>query len=163
MYQRRRLGRSKNRSQQMDNSLDWVAIVISIASLAGAAYSFTYTRKTFIFSVCTERAKEVKYVWKQCEKVNGMHTVHEDFFQFWSPVISEIVASIIIIERLSDRYKILRFLYSVDDFYIIFWQQVPTDLRSAIEAYEVARKHPRDEYITTFRTQMETIHKAYRK
>jgi hypothetical protein len=147
----------------MGSLADYIAISLSILSLAGALYSFTYTRKTFIFSVCTERAKEVKAVWAITPRVNGMDTVKDEHWQLWSNVISEIVASIVIVDKLADRYKIMRCFYDIRDFYVIFWQQIPTDLRNAIEGYEQTCTETKNNYLATFKSQMRKIIKTYDK
>ena len=145
----------------MSSLADNISIIISVISLAGAGYSFTFTRKTFIFSVCTERAKEVRAVWNGCEKSIGKLPVNEEHLILWSKTISEIVSSIIIIDRLADRYKLLRRFYGLKDFYIIFWQQIPTDLRSAIEGYSENLSDPNNEEQVVFRLHMRTILKTY--
>lgn len=147
----------------MDSLTDWIAIIISGVSLLGAGYSFIYTRKTFIYSVCTERAKEVKTVWNNTPRVNSMITVKDEEYQIWSSVISEIVASIIIIDRLANRYKPIGRLYIIKDFYIVFWQQVPTDLRTIIEGYKETLPEPLCQDQKIFRDQMRTILKTYIK
>jgi hypothetical protein len=147
----------------MGSLADYIAISLSILSLAGALYSFTYTRKTFIFSVCTERAKEVKAVWVITPRVNGIDTVKDEHWQLWSNVISEIVASIVIVDKLADRYKIMSCFYDIRDFYVIFWQQIPTDLRNAIEGYEQTCTETNNNYLATFKSQMRTIIKTYDK
>ena len=148
----------------MGSVADYIAIVISILSLTGALYSITYTRKTFIFSVCTERAKEVKAVWAGTTRVNGMETVKDVKWQLWSNVISEIVATIVIINRQADRYKFSKWrLYNNKAFYTIFWQQIPTDLRRAIEGYEETYTEKTNNDLTTFINQMRAILKTYEK
>lgn len=147
----------------MGSVADYIAIAISLLSLAGALYSITYTRKAFIFSVCTERAKEVKAVWVVTPRVVGMDTVKDVHWQLWSDVISQIVSSIVIINKLSDRYKLIRRLYDIRDFYVIFWQQIPTDLRTAIECYEETFTEETNYSLDTFRNQMKTILNTYEK
>lgn len=145
----------------MTNLTDWIAITLSMISLIGAGYSFRYTRKTFIYSVCTERAKEVRTVWNNTSKVANMITVKDENYQLWSDVISEIVASIIIIDRLANRYKLIKRLYNINDFYIIFWQQIPTNLREPIELYSESLTEPVNNFEAIFRSQMKTILKTY--
>jgi hypothetical protein len=147
----------------MSNLSDCIGIILTISSLLGAAYTFTYTRKTFIFSVCKERAKEVKSYWNSNPRYDTMDIVREEYRDQWSGVISEIVSSIVIIDKLSDKYIIMRYLFTVDDFYTIFWQQIPTDLRTAIEKYKETLQEPLDEHQIIFRNQMRDILKTYKK
>ena len=147
----------------MGSVADYIAIAISIVSLVGALYSITYTRKTFIFSVCTERAKEVKFIWNSFKKTTSMTTVKDQDWLLWSATVSEIVASFVIIDKMADRYKLFRFLYDVKNFYIIFWQLIPTDLRSAIEGYEQTLHESLDNEQATFKKQMKTILKTYQR
>lgn len=142
---------------------DNIAIIISIISLIGAVIGFFHNRKTFIYSIVTERAAAVKQVWNGMTKAAGLDVVTEKNWKHWSPVVSEAVSSVIIINKLAGKYKIIHWLITIKDFYIVFWEQIPTDLRTAIEKYEKQTHTTKSDDIILFRKQMETILNSYKK
>jgi hypothetical protein len=138
------------------------ALVISIIALVASFLSYMNERKTFIFSAASERAAAVKEVWGKIKRTNQHRYIEDEEWQYWSDVVSEIVSSIIIIQKLTGKWKFFRWLLGINDFYIVFWQQIPTDLRTAIEQYEAFERKPEDDGQRIFRHQMQTVLKTYK-
>lgn len=144
-------------------STEKIAIVISIISLIGSVISFYNSRKTFLFSIVTERANAVKQVWDSMSKAKGLETISENSRDYWTKIVSEIVSSLIIINKLAGKFKITHWLITIKDFYIVFWEQIPTDLRTAIEKYGKETQNTKSDDINVFRKQMETILSTYQQ
>ncbi|MFM1961637.1 MAG: hypothetical protein RLZZ172_482 [Bacteroidota bacterium] len=144
---------------------DEVAVVISVISLAGSVIGYVHNRRTFIFTVVGERATAVKIIWEKTKfNMTNEHTLIQDAqWDFWSPMVSDIVSSIIIIKKLTGSYKFFQYILGIKDFYVVFWEQLPTDLRTLVEQYKVSNGVAENKPIHTFQHQMKTILKTYKK
>ena len=140
-----------------------IALVISIIALVASLLSYLNDRKTFIFSTASERAATVKVVWENYIRTNSHINIRDDQWQYWSEVVSVIVSSIIILQKLTGKWRFFRWLLGINDFYIVFWEQVPTDLRTAIEKYDSSNKNPEGDEERVFMDQMRTILKTYNR
>jgi hypothetical protein len=140
---------------------DEIALVISVVALGASALSYLHDRKTFIFSSASERAAAVREVWSKHPKTNTHLFIEDSQWLYWSPIVSEIVSTIIILEKLTGRWKLTQCILRLSDFYIVFWEQIPTDLRTAVEKYQESEGYPINEWQNTFRKQMQTILKTY--
>jgi hypothetical protein len=138
-----------------------IALIISIIALVASLLSYLNDRKTFIFSTASERAAAVKEVWGKLRRTNEHTYIRDDQWQYWSEVVSEIVSSIIILQKLTGKWRFFRWLLGINDFYIVFWEQVPTDLRMAIEKYDRSKGNPEGNEERIFMDQMRTILKTY--
>ena len=139
-----------------------IALIISIIALVASLLSYLNDRKTFIFSTASERAAAVKEVWENYIRTNSHINIRDDQWQYWSEVVSEIVSSIIILQKLTGKWRFFRWLLGINDFYIVFWEQVPTDLRTAIKHYEALEGKPEVDDQRIFRHQMQTVLKTYK-
>lgn len=142
---------------------DEIALVVSIIALVASALSYLHDRSTFIFTAATQRAAAVRDVWANLPKTNEHTCIQDSQWSYWSPLASEIVSSINIIRKLTGRWKLTQWILRINDFYIVFWEQIPTELRTAIEKYQASEGHPRNEWQITFRKQMQTILKTYHR
>jgi len=140
-----------------------IALIISIIALVASLLSYLNDRKTFIFSIASERAAAVKEVWKNYIRTNSHINIRDDQWQYWSEVVSEIVSSIIILQKLTGKWRFFRWLLGINDFYIVFWEQVPTDLRMAIEKYNESNENSEINDQLVFIDQMKTILKTYNR
>jgi hypothetical protein len=141
--------------------VEHLSLVISVIALGASALSYLHERKTFIFSSASERAAAVKEAWGKHPKSNTHSIIEDNQWMYWSPIVSEIVSTIIILEKLTGRWKLIRRFLSINDFYIVFWEQIPTDLRTAIEKYKESMDTTQIDEQITFRKQMKTILKTY--
>lgn len=143
--------------------VEYLSLVISVIALAASALSYLHDRKTFIFSSASERAAAVREAWGKYPKTNEHTFIQDSQWSYWSPLVSEIVSSINIIQKLTGRWKLIQRILRINDFYIVFWEQIPTDLRIAIEKYQELN-HPTESHNQIiFRKQMKTILKTYRR
>ena len=142
---------------------DEIALLISLIALGASALSYLHDRKTFIFSSASERAAAVKELWNKHPRTNSHVIIECSQWMYWSPIVSEIVSTIIILEKLTGRWKLTRWILRLSDFYIVFWEQIPTDLRTAIEKYQECEYTPENDEQSVFRRQMQTILKTYHR
>lgn len=140
---------------------EYIALVFSGISLIGTYFGYRYSRKTFILTVLSDRAKVVKEIWDKTPKNKSLLKVEDENWIFWSSVISEIVSSIIILNKLKPPAT-LPVICSKKDYHIIFWEQIPTDLRIYIDKYSIGLHNNTGQHIITFRSQMKTILKSYK-
>jgi len=143
-------------------NIEYLAISISIISLLGSIIGYFEQRRTFILTVASERAAVVSKSWGLLQKIKGINFISDDQWSYWSPVVSEIVSSIQIINKLSGRFLIVRWFIFQKDIYIIFWEQTPTELRSLIKEYKMSTIEIQDNNIELFQKQMTTIIKTYK-
>jgi hypothetical protein len=141
---------------------EYLAIIISIISLLGSVIGYFEHRRIFLLTVASERAAVVSKSWSLLQKIKSINFISDDQWLYWSPVVSEIVSSIQIINKLSGRFLIIRWFMFQKDIYIIFWEQTPTELRSLIKVYNKSTIENQDKNIEVFQKQMKTIIKTYK-
>jgi hypothetical protein len=143
--------------------VEYLSLVISVIALGASALSYLHDRKTFIFSSASERAAAVKEAWVKHPKTNTHIVIEDSQWIYWSPIVSEIVSSIIIIQKLTGCWKLTQRILRTNDFYIVFWEQIPTDLRTVIEKYQASIDTADSKDQIIFRKQMKTILKTYNR
>lgn len=140
-----------------------VAVIISLVSLAGSVIGYVHNRRTFIFTVAGERATAVKITWEKTKsKMSYDNSLIQDTqWEFWSPLVSDIVSSLVIIQKLTGSNRFFQYLLGIKDFYLVFWEQLPTELRTLVEQYKKNHGATEKILLDTFQLQMRTILKTY--
>lgn len=115
---------------------DYVQISVSLASFLVALIVYVSSKKRFLVDLAHKRAEKVNGVFNIARtgtKVASLNDGH--YIKFWTDVISEIIISKNILEKLSAKPKVLRYFLDVNDIQYIFWEQLHTSIRMHFKSY----------------------------
>ncbi len=115
---------------------DYVQIFVSLASFLVALIVYVSSKKRFLVDLAHKRAEKVNGVFNIARtgtKVAGLNNDH--YIKFWTDIISEIIISKNILEKLSSKPKVLRYFFDVNDIQYIFWEQLHTTIRMHFKSY----------------------------
>lgn len=142
----------------MKNS-ELVSVLVSAVAVLVSIVAIRNERKSFILSIINDRVKVINNAWFEAlnKGHNQMFPIKDYDFYIWSPVVSEIVITTNILNKLIGcNYLLL----SRNNFDYIFWEQLNTDLRIQFSHYEKTDKSG-NEFVTIFQKQMADINKQY--
>ena len=145
---------------------DILTILISLLSVIIAYSSVISTRKNFLLSLANDRAKKVNQTFEKQKGDKRAPSLSDQHILFWSEIVSEIIVSKIIIEKITGSNQMIKVILKPKDIHTIFWQQVNTSIRTQVKEYteyvglEIING---DDTVPTFRTQMKTIKEFYHR
>jgi hypothetical protein len=109
---------------------DFVQIVISVMSVLIALIVYISSRKLFLVDIANKRAEKVNSVFNLARtntRVAGIDDSH--YNNFWPEIISEIIISKNILEKLTGMNRVSKWLFDKSDIQYIFWEQLHTSVR----------------------------------
>ena len=90
---------------------DLLQAIISLITTVIAIMVYLSSRKLFILEVANKRAEKVNSVFKEaCKGTKIASIVDHHYVSFWTETISEIIISQNILNKLSGKNKIMKFL-----------------------------------------------------
>ena len=115
---------------------DKVQISVSLASFLVALIVYVSSKKRFLVDLAHKRAEKVNDVFNIARTGTKVASLNNDhYIKFWTDIISEIITSKNILEKLSAKPKVLRYFLDVNDIQYIFWEQLHTSIRMHFKSY----------------------------